>query len=296
MYEHANREITCLNTKYNKELTFTERKFDPFLLVKANGIYDVSNNISKSNNVVIAGATYLGSVMEARNIVLTIKDIDNYEQNRELVDQVFQNGVLGILTVKDGEHIRNIEYYTESIESTATVGKRLTTISLICPDPYFYDPNENVVNIATMTPHFEWPHEFVAEGEEFSFQNPSRTGVIENETAEENTGMTMVVTVTDTVKNPQIVKIQTQEFLQMGEDGHDFYLYRGDVLTITTHTGNKNILLTRNGETSGANHHMTADSVFFQLSRGTNTIGYNADEGRNAIMIQVSYRNRFVRA
>jgi hypothetical protein len=245
---------------------------------------------------VVDGAEYLGSVMQARNIVLILKDIDNYEQNREIIDRVFPSNSIGSLTVRDGEHVRSIEYYAEMVSSTATTISRLTTISLICPDPHFYDPSDNFVKIATLIPNFVFPHEFVAEGEEFSFQNPSRIGRINNETAEEFTGMTIIIEARDTVVNPSIIKIETQEQITVGNSYHTLTMEYGDVVIITTQTANKNVTFKHNGVTTDINHYLTSDSVFFQLKRGINSIGYNATSGRDDMMITIVYKNRYMRA
>lgn len=296
MYESGQRVIKCTNIKDKTSITFTEKGFDPFLLVSASGIYDTKNKIYKSDNTVVDGAEYLGSVMSFRNIVLVLKDIDNYDENREEIDKIFQTGQIGTLIVWDGEHERCIDYYTESVTSTAKVTQRLTTISLICPDPHFYDPYDHVLKIASVMDNFQWPHEFLEEGEEFSYFNPNRMAVIENNAAEEYTGLTIMVTATYDVVNPSVVKVETQETIQIGDTNNPFTLGIGDVLTITTHTGNKNVTLTHMGVTTDINYRMTYDSVFFQLTRGVNTIGYTANNGNDNMMLKILYKDRFMRA
>ena len=296
MYEYANRVITCTNIEDNISLTFNEREFNPFLLVSADGIYDTKNNIFSQDNTFIDGTEYFGSVMQARNIVIVLKDIDNYDDNRDKIDRVFQSKKMGTLLVEDNKHKRAIDYYTESVTSTATVGSRLTTISLICPNPHFYDPVDNVLMIATLVPNFRFPHNFLEGGEEFSYQNPNMIGQIYNENAEEYTGMTIVITVLDVVSNPSVIKIETREKIKVGGEGNNLVMDVGDTLVITTQTGNKNVLFTRNGVTEEFNHYLTSDSVFFQLTRGLNSIGYDADSGKQNMMIRIYYRNRYARA
>jgi hypothetical protein len=296
MYEHGNRIITCKNLKDGISIDFTERGFDPFLLVSASGIYDTDNKIYKSDNVVVDGAEFLGSVMSPKNIVLVLKDIDDYEHNREIIDRVFSANNIGTLTVRDGDHERAIEYYVENVSSTATTISRYTTVSLICPDPHFYDPYTNHVRITMLMDNFSLPHEFRTSGEEFSYYNFSYIGRIINENAEEYTGMTIILETYGVVENPSLTKIQTQETIKIGNTHHTLSMERGDIVTITTQTANKNVTFTHNGVTQDINHYLTSDSAFFQLTRGINTIGYTADSGKDNMLITILYKNRYMRA
>lgn len=296
MYEYANRVITCTNLKTNASISFTERGFTPFLLVKAEGIYSFNDNVNKQDNTMIDGATYQGTTVKANNIVLTLKDIDNYEDNRDLINSVFAPGALCSLVVSDGTHERMTEFYTESVNSTGTVNSRLTTLSLICPDPHFYDPYENIIRIANVMDCFEFPHAFKENGEPFSYINTNRTGEIINVNAEENTGITIVIMATGAVENPEVVKVETQEKIQIGYTGKPFSMVRGDIVTITTQSGNKNILYTHEGETVDINHFLSENSDYFQITRGKNTIGYNADSGDEHMEILISYKTRYLRA
>lgn len=296
MYEHGQRVITCKNLKTDTKISFTEKGFNPFLLVSAEGIYDYTGSVNKTDNTMIDGATYQGSIVKTNNIVLTIKDIDDYESNRDIINSIFTVGDLGALVVDDGPHQRMIEYYTESVSSTATVNKRLTTISLICTDPHFYDPNDNVIKIANIMDAFTFPHNFVQEGEVFSYINTNKLGEIINVNAEEHTGMTVVIKANGAITNPKITKVQTQEKIEVGYAEKPFTMERGDIVTITTHSGNKNILFTHDGETTDINHYLPESSTYFQITRGRNTIGYDADSGEDYMELNISYKTKYLRA
>ena len=289
------RVIKCVNSD-GIEMTFNEREFNPFLLAKANGIYDANINVSTANNTMIDGAVYQGSIASTRNIVLILKDLDNFAQNREQLDVLFAKGNLGVLTVYDNEHERQIEYYTESITSTATPDVRLTTISLIFPNPNFYDTFDTRVFISDMMEMFEFPHEFVSDGEEFSYINTDRIATVVNDTADNDVGLTIAVTTTGTITNPSVTKVETNETLAVGYTGKTFTMTAGDVLVFTTTKGNKNVTFTHDGTTTDINEYLTDSSSFFQLTRGVNTFGYNADSNPETISIVISYRFKYMRA
>lgn len=296
MSEYANRIITCENIEDGVSITFNERETNPFILAKAEGIYDAQNNVYVSDNVMIDGAEYQSSVMKTRNIVLNIKDVDNFSDNRSFIDAVFAKGKVVRLTAIDDTHTRIIDCYTEFVKSTATPKSRITTISLLSPDPYFYDKYASHAWLRNVMDGFEFIHEFVAEGEEFSYYNLNRIYTILNETAENNVGLTIEMTSSGTVVNPSIVKINTGEKIQVGYTEKPFTLGVGEKLIVTTTTGKKNIVWEHGGITEDINHYLSNDSTFFQLMRGRNTFGYNADSGADYLTIHIIYRFKYMRA
>ena len=287
----ADRIITCENVD-GVSLTFSETGFNPFLLAKASGIYDANNSIYTSNNTMIDGAEYQGSVMSTRNIVLTIKDKKPFADNRDILSVLFDKKAPGLLTVFDEDHERQIEYYVESISATAKPDVRTTTVSLLCPNPYFYDPYETRQAIMDIQPGFEFPHEFIEDGEEFSWFNPSRIINMINDSADDEMGLTITVTCIDDVVDPAVVKIDTNEQLALS----GFTLHPGDTLIFTTTIGHKNVQLIHDGVATDINQYLTDDSVFYQLTRGENHFGIIADTGRDYMITYIACRYKYLRA
>lgn len=289
--EYANRIIKCKNED-GEEITFNEREFNPFILASAEGIYDSTYTVNTTANTVIDGSEYQGSVMEARNIILTLMEKDNFDVNRELIDTIFIKGSVGVMTVVDASHTRTIEYYVESVTTTATPQVRTTTISLICPDPYFYDPNQMSIAISNIVPDFEFIHEFLEEKEEIGHYTGAGLGIIWNESAEKSLGCTMVLRAYGDVVNPRITKVETQEFLQLGAEGHPYTMHYGDVVTFVTTVGKKNAYY----GTQQINQYLHNDSTFFQLTRGVNSIGFDAESGADYLALRIMYRYKYMRA
>ena len=67
----------------------------------------------------------------------------------------------------------------------------------------------------------------------------------------------------------------------------------GDVLTITTADNDKHVYLTHDGVTTEVNEYLTEDSVFIQLMRGDNDIGYSADAGEDNMVVEITYRLKY---
>ena len=291
----ADRIITCTNAK-GYSMSFTEQGFTPFLLAKANGIYDAENTIFSTNNTMLDGAEYQGSVMATRNITLILKDKKPFADNRDKISVLFDKSSLGTLTVGDEGHKRSIEYYVESITSTATPEVRYTTISLLCPNPHFYDPYYTRAYIANMQSNFEFPHEFKTEGEEFSYINNDMIKTITNNSAEDNIGLTIIITTTLSVVNPSITKIESNETIQIGTENKPITLHVGDKLIISTIVGSKNVSFIHDGVETDINEYLSDDSVFFSLSRGDNNFGINADSGKDYMIAEIIYKYSYARA
>lgn len=328
----TNRSITCTN-KDGDSLTFTENGFTPFLLVGADNVYESRNKITVAENTVMDGAVYQSSIAKYRNIVITLRDMSafrtvnretddiyissgkihgktleiydtvtdsntgtkDYVDHRSLLDKVFKRGEPGQLIFREDEEERAIDYYVEYIKSTGKNSSRLHTISLICPDPFFYDPNDINVYLSQLISDFEFIHEFPEDGEEFG-HNMGVYENIYNESANENIGLTIAISGTTDVINPVLTRMESSEFIQIGDTLSPFTLSVGDTLLITTGTGHKHVYLIHNGTTTEINYRMADGSSFIQLMRGNNNISFNAASGKNSMMIRITYRMQYARA
>lgn len=288
------RTITCDNHNGSKMIFGTEG-FYPFVLANVDGIYGSENNVTISDNTMTDGGTYQGSVKKKRNIVLTLLDQPNniYNQrNRDALYVLFEEGTLGTLTYEEEGSIRKIDYYTEKIYKKS-LDKAVITVSLLCADPFFYDEDETTVEMANWESDFEFIHEFVEEGEELGHRSAVRLINIINDTASDNIGMTITVEASSTVVNPVITRVESNTHIQIGSDDYPFTMTTGDVLIITTSTNDKHVYLIHGTEKTEVNEYMTEDSVFIQLMRGSNNIGYEAKQGEEYMTVDILYRMKY---
>lgn len=292
----SNRIIRCINED-GFFLDFTEHGFGPFLLTDADGLYESKNTVYVSENSMIDGATYQGSVAKQRNIELTLTDIGDYVANRNALNRLFKEKSKGTLIFWEADaNPRKIDYYVEKFNSSGEDPFREHEISLICPDPFFYDIDASTEEMASWVSAFTFPFASPSTGFVFGYKDNSRIQTIQNDIAEDNIGITIIMTCVGAVTNPSITHIETNSGLHIGHDDKPFNMVAGDIVTITTATGNKHVTLTRNGETSEINHYLTEDSVFIQLMRGSNSFGFGADSGVNNLTITLEYTYKYARA
>jgi hypothetical protein len=288
------REIRCENED-GMAVVFGSSP-SPFLLENCDGLYTVSNAVSTSENAMLDGDTYLGSRMQRRNIVLTLRDKTgaDHQANRQVLYDLFKKGSKGLLTYTENGINRVIDYYVESITSDGAARARQSTVSLLCPDPYFYDATTTIVTMAAYTPQFEFVHEFVAGGEELGIRNTEKLRTIENTGAIDGIGLDITITASGPVTNPSVTHVENAETMQLGTDGYPFEMVLGDVVRITTDVGNKHIYRIRDGVQTEINEYLSEESVYIQLDGGVNTLGYAADSGADNLELEIRYRYKYM--
>ena len=286
------RVITCVN-QYNMKGVFSEGAFGPFLLADVDGLYEMASTVNLMSNSMLDGASFQSTVLPKRNIVLTLKDISDFTSHRAFLNTLFVPKSKGTLYFDEGNEHRKIDYYVEKVTSDGINAYRTIQVSLICPDPYFYDLYDTSFTMSSFMPSFSFRHAFTAAKEEFGYRQKEKIKVINNDLSVDGTGMTIKMLCNGSVKNPSITRVEDHAHIYIGTAEKPLNLVAGDVVTVTTDNGNKKVTLTHDGNTSNINQYLSEDSSFLQLSRGTNSIGYSADEGVDSMIIGISYRQRY---
>ena len=286
-----NRKIICTNNS-GSEIIFGSI-FSPFLLCEVDGIYSVKNNVTVSENNLIDGAIYQGSTISKRNIVLTVVDKDNHQTHRTSLYKCFKPKTKGTLKYYENNNTKKIDYYVESIEINGTGEVRKATISLICPDPFFYDEYESVKYMAEWNGSFEFPHEFTSLKEEFGYRSLVKIQNIINNTEEIDIGLKFKITSSGDVKNIKLFHLEENKSIEIGTADKPFNMKSGDILEINTTRGNKQIFFTTGGVTKTINNYLSENSSFFQLGQGDNHIAFDAQEGVSNMSIEIRYAFKY---
>lgn len=290
------RRITCTNTANNISVIFGDA-FSPFLLSDAEGIYTVDITVNSVENSMLDGSTIAGSVVRARNIVLTIVDKEDYGSNRNLLYSLFMPRTEGSLVYEeiDGSFSekRMINYVVEKIEPGSSGEARFHTVSLICPDPFFTDLSDTYVQMIGWEGAFEFDHEFSDDGEEISYRVQNKLVEIANESSVDDLGFVATLIAEGNVTNPKLYLLERDEYIQIGSDNYPFNMVYGDRLIISTVTARKNVILVRDGVQSYANQYIEEGSEYIQLKIGVNTIRLSAESGEDNLLAAISFRNKY---
>lgn len=289
------RKITCSNAD-GMSIVFAEDSFLPFVLEDCDGIYTVENKVSTSDNTMTDGATYQGSVMKMRNIVLTLRDRPeaDHKSNRTLLYTLFKTNSKGTFAYEEDGDIKTIDYYVESVTIDGEKRARQATVSLICPDPYFVDTTELTVTMAGWVAEWVFQHEFQDGGEAFGERVNEKLKTIDNISAADYIGVTITVEAIGTVLNPSITHVESGETIKVGTDEMPLFMLLGEKLIITTHTNNKHVYLVSGGTQKEINNYLDENAEYIQLRSGENTLGYNADSGADYMVVTVAYRYKYL--
>ena len=101
-------------------------------------------------------------------------------------------------------------------------------------------------------------------------------------------GMNIKFTIADTVKNPTLININTQEKMIIENE-----FIAGDTISITTYINNKNIILTRNGESKNINNFLKFGTKFLEIHPGSNTFRATADVGAENLTTEIKYLTNY---
>lgn len=288
------RSITCTNED-GISCVFTDA-FSPWLLEDCTGIYEARNTVNTSANTMTDGSTYQGSTAAMRNIVLTLRDRPESDHlaNRSLLYNLFKPKSEGNFRYSENGNTKEIAYYVESITIDTQPRARRATVSLLCPNPFFMDLEDFSVQMAGWISAFQWPHEFLPEGEEFGYRTSERLKAIENTSAADYIGITIMIEAKGPAQNPTIYHVEQGESITVGTQATPLSLSTGDKVIITTHTNNKHVYLERNGSRTEINEYLSEDSEFIQLTHGSNTFGYSADVGEAYLTVTISFRYHYL--
>ena len=175
------------------------------------------------------------------------------------------------------------------------------TITIVCPDPFFYTEGKKISDDS-----------FIGINNLFSFpffndslsENLIEFGEIPNYPeqtiwfdGEYSNGMIIDIYATKTVNNPTIYNIDTGESMSIDTDKIIKITKRafstGDRIIINTNKGQKSVTLLRDGEEINIISCLRSFKTWFTLKKGENKFTYKATSGGEAITISYDYAEAY---
>lgn len=257
----------------------TEFSYDgfPLRLAGTDGFAAAKYTVNTAQSTGQDGETYLSSTADKRNPVITLDILADYWNQRDLLYSFFQPRSEGtVFYFEDDSPGRRAGYYVESVDAEESGKTRQATISLICPDPVWKALEDEVVSMAQVVGDIEFPTELATEFT-VSHRNESVMATIDNDSNAAR-GLTITFEASGAVTNPALIEATRQERLQVNVTMHS-----GDILTITTGTGNKRAQLTSDGVTTNVNNLWVYGSTWLQAEPGRNIYRYTADSGEDSL-------------
>lgn len=266
-----------------------------YMTPKIDGLNPPAGTISTSTYAGMDGSYLNNAFIEKRNLVISfeMRGID-IEKRRHLLYRV----------VKPSRYIKvyyktaRIDVYAEGYVETCEISNfdTLTSgqINIICPDPYWYSTSAIYAYYSQVTGAFHFP--FPESDAPFPLGIYSTTDNIIIQNDGDETGFTIRIEASSDETVPEIAAVtptiynaDTGEYLQIKGE-----IFKGDVITITTKTGNKTVTLTRNGVDSNIINRLVSGSTWLSLREGKNTFHVQAVRGVKNLKVTLMHRNAYL--
>ena len=297
------KQITITNPK-NESLVLTLREPEKAGLYIENieGLGPPKANINSTELATIDGALFSSSRMTERNIVMTLGMLfsPTIEEARLRTYKYFPIKKPIHLLFETDRRYSEIIGYVESNEPTIFSQQQTTQISIVCPDPFFYEAGGDQTVFSGIKPIFEFPFENDPPSEkilEFG-EILLDTRAILTYNGDVDTGVVIDIHALGPANNIVIHNTMTYEKLEIDTaritalTGQPFGA--GDTIIISTIRGNRYAQLLRDGLYTNIISALDKNSDWFQISNGDNLFAFTTDEEEETnLMITFSYRNAY---
>lgn len=290
-----------MGTKIEK-LTYTNERGESVVFSHASvfhtnevsGLSDVRNAIYSINSMGQDGDTYLGNRIESREIEIvgSIKERnkDQMREYRRKLNRVLNPQYAATLTYEYGEFKRVIDCKVDNapVFSRKAIFQDFT-VQLLCLNPFWRKESKARDDIATWIGGLEFPVEIpLAEGWQIGFRQPSLIVNVYND-GDVQAGIRVEFRALGVVKKPSLLNVDTGEFIKLNID-----LVAGDVLSVSTGYGEKEVTLKRGGATSDAFRYLDVDSSYLQLSVGDNLFRYSAEANLENLEVSIYHDDLYL--
>lgn len=242
------------------------------------------------------GSIYNSARLNTRNIVFDLVFIGtDVESIRQLSYKFFPiKKPLTLEFITDNRDCITTGY-VESNEPNIFSSSESATISILCPDAYFYsiEAGENITTFYGEDPLFEFPFENNSLTEnliEFGDIRQYTDAVIVYD-GDSEIGVTITIHSVGEASNISIYNTGTRQQMVIDTSKIESLtgsgLIAGDDIIICTVKGKKSITLLRNGEYTNILNALDKKSDWFQLVKGENVFAYTAETGVQNLQFKV---------
>lgn len=273
------------------------------LIVRSiSGLGPPKANINSTDLATADGALYSSARASTRNIVFNLQFMfaPTIEDSRQLTYKYFPLKKLVKIEVETDNRSLETSGYVESNQPDIFSKEETTQISILCLNPFFYDPNPSVTQFATVTPTFEFPFSNESTSEsliEFGTINLDTRSTIDY-VGDVDTGVLITIHALGSVSGSlTIYNVETQEKMVIDLAkiktliGKDYG--SGDDIIISTVSGDKYVQVLHDGKYTNAIAAIEKLADWFQVSIGRNIFNFTVTKGIENLVMSFSYRNAY---
>ncbi|MDE5753280.1 MAG: phage tail family protein, partial [Oscillospiraceae bacterium] len=265
-----------------------------YMTSKIEGLNPPAGTISISSYAGMNGSYLNNAFIEKRNVIIHFEMRGIHIEKRR--HQLYK-------VVKPSRYIKvyyttaNIDVFAEGYVETCELKnfEEFTNgqISILCPDIYWYSIESLFAYYSQITGGFTFPYPTDEEPQPFILgqYNTQNMMIIENDGDE--TGFNLIVEAESKEEiaavSPIIYNANTDEYLQIAGE-----IMNGDIITVTTKTGNKTVTLERGGVKTNIINRLVSGSTWLTLREGTNRFYLRATQGLENLKVHIEHTNAYL--
>ncbi len=259
-------------------------------ITSISGLGPAKANVNTTRLATTDGSYFNSALLEPRNIVIKMLfdfvSMTSVEEARLNTYKYFPiKRDVELIIETDNRKVKTVGY-VESNEPDIFSSDESNSISIICPDPFFYDVSDGenqTISFASITDLFEFPIENNSLTEDLlSFGSYEYlNGYPLYYKGDVDIGFVATINVLNELGDITLSNETTGQSVTLYADRLDAFtgdpLIAGDVVTISSVLGSKKVTLIRNGKRTNILNCIGADSDWLKLTRGDNYIKIEAD-------------------
>lgn len=296
------KSFTVTNPKGESlKLELTRPELSGLIVQSIEGLGPTKATINTGETATMDGSLFNSARASNRNIVITLALMfaPTVEDSRQKIYKYFPVKKRIRLDFETDRRSVYTYGYVESNEPAIFSSQETVQISVICPDPFFYDINPTMVGFYSIEPLFEFP--FSNESLSDSMLELSRlrldSRINLSYSGDSDTGLKIVIHFSGSVKNVRLYNLTSGHSISINTDKVSDIsgeaLKNGDEIHISTISGDLYAKLLHDGQFSNIIGSLEKNSDFFKVSNGDNIIAFTVDEGENNLTINFIYRNAY---
>lgn len=305
--------ITVTNYKGDSlDISLFNPRESGFLISNIDGITPDGASINTTDFGYLDGAVFNSARMSSRNIVLEMYylinpeiGLTNIEETRHKAYKYFPLKRQVTLTFHTDTRTSQITGYVESNSADIFSEKELGQVSIICPDPYFYEPEIQSAYIYGIESEFEFPFENDSLTDRLLCMSDIRTAdyTYIKYDGDFDIGFELEIiflesaNVYDFTDGLKIVDLNREVSFTIDMEKikslYNFEVVHGDKIFISSVKGNKYIYYWREGQYTDILNAFDKNMEWLEIYKGDNAYTYLLKDGAEYIQLKFNYRSAY---
>lgn len=258
-----------------------------FMFSNIEGLNPPAGTISTSSYAGMNGSYLNNAFIEKRNVVIhfEMRGFGIEKRRHELYRIVKTSRYIKIYY-----RTANIDVYTEGYVETCEIEnfEEFTSgqISILCPDIYWYSTETQLAEYSQILGAFHFI--FPDDDKPFPLGKYNTQNIMTIQNDGDEVGFTLEIS-GGPARNPTLYNAETDEYMQILGD-----IEEGDIIRITTKTGNKTVTLEREGVQENIINRLVSGSTWLTLRTGENKFYLRASGGISNLKVRLIHRNAYL--